>query len=220
MGKVHSIFGVTGKLGEYVFYRLNGKEIVRRAATKKKGPKTSAQQTVVEHNTEFGKASAAGKFLRIALAEECGRLHDPYLYQRVSKLMLSLKSCDPAPNGQRTAAGGLATPEGRYLLAGFNFHQKQVNFSKLLQALRIEGQLNLNFSPARKLPETIIELQLSFDTGKFRRHVHPFPENHERGTLMLKKQFRNKKGFTDLLLISGDGGLQGVAVTDNHSENG
>ncbi|MBU4539195.1 MAG: hypothetical protein L6264_04995 [Weeksellaceae bacterium] len=220
MGKVHSIFGVTGKLGEYVFYRLNGKEIVRRAAAKKKGPKTPAQQTVVKQNTEFGKASAAGKFLRTALAEECAKLNDRYLYQRISKLMLSLKSFDPAPNGQRTVTGGLATPEGQHVLACFNFHKKHADFSKLLQAVRSEGQLHLSFSLSGNPAETIIELQLDFHSGKFRRHVHTFREGYERGKLMLKKQFRSKKGFTDLLLISGDGYLQGVVVGENHPENG
>lgn len=220
MGKVHSIFGITGKVGEYVFYTLNGKEVVRRVPKKKKGPKTQAQQTVVRQNTEFGKASAAGKFLRIALAEECGKLNDRYLYQRVSKLMMSLKSFDPAPNGLRTPAGGLGTPEGQHCLAGFSFHKKHADFTKLLEAVHREGQLHLSFSPIGKPAENIIELQIDFHTGKFRRHEHTLPEIDKHGKLTLKKQFRTKKVFTALLLTSGEGFLQGVVINENHPEKG
>ena len=104
MGKVNSIFKVSGKLGDYVFYELNGKQVVRKAAGKKRGPKSEAQKKNEVQNTEFAKASSAGKFLRAGLAEECRRMNDRYLYRKVNKLMLELKAADGAEKGQRTPA--------------------------------------------------------------------------------------------------------------------
>ncbi|WP_133440389.1 hypothetical protein [Chryseobacterium salivictor] len=139
MGKVHSLFEISGKVGDYVFYELNGQQVIRKAPSKKKGPKTEAQKSVALQNTEFGKASSAGKMLRVALAEECSRLHDRYLYQRVSKLMLRLKSCDGAPVGSRTVQGGLTTGEGQAALANFHFQKVQKNFPQLLNAVYRQG---------------------------------------------------------------------------------
>ena len=42
MGKVHSLFAMSGKIGDYVFYELNGQQIMRKKPAKKKGPKTQA----------------------------------------------------------------------------------------------------------------------------------------------------------------------------------
>lgn len=214
MGKVHSIFGINGKLGDYVFYELNGQPVVRKVAEKKKNPKTEAQKIVLQQNTEFGKASAAGKALRIALATECEHLTDRYLYQRVSQLMLKLKSCDTTPHGLRTVAGGLTTKEGQYLLSSFNFHTKQKNFPQLLSAERRGGHLFLTISSDNAMNARIVELQINFETGKFRWQVHVLPETEKEDVFILKKQFRQKKGFTDIVMISGEGFLQGVVVKE------
>lgn len=212
MGKVHSLFGMSGKIGDYVFYELNGQQIMRKKPAKKKGPKTQAQKEVLLQNTEFGIASTAGKTLRLALAEECTRFHDPYLYQRVSRLMLHIKSCDPAPNGLRTVSGGLATDAGQELFARFHFQKKQKDFPHLRDTHFEKGQLHCDLSLPTNYPFTLIELQINFEKGQFRRAEHLITDAKNNEILIVKKTLRAKKGFVDFLMIAGEGFLQGVVV--------
>lgn len=213
MGKVHSILRLSGKVGDYVYYTLNGKKVVRKAAKKRRGPKTEGEKARALQNAEFGKASVAGKALRTALAEECRGLNDRSLYRRVNRLMPQLRSCDPAAAGSRTAARGLATAAGQELLACFLFHKKRVNFPQVLNATRQGGTLTVQHMAAESVPATLLEVQINFENGAFRRHEHPFPQGLPDGAVTVKRKFRSKKGFTDLLLISGKGFLQGVVIT-------
>ena len=212
MGKVHSLFGMSGKIGDYVFYELNGQQIMRKKPAKKKGPKTQAQKEALLQNTEFGRASTAGKTLRLALAEECNRLYDPYLYQRVSRLMLHIKSCDPAPNGLRTVSGGLATDAGQELFARFHFQKKQKDFPHLRDTHFEKGQLHCDLSLPTNHPFTLIELQINFEKSLFRRAEHVITDAKNNETLIVKKALRAKKGFVDFLMISGVSFLQGMVV--------
>ena len=212
MGKVHSLFGMSGKIGDYVFYELNGQQIMRKKPTKKKGPKTQAQKEVLLQNTEFGRASTAGKTLRLALSEECNRFHDPYLYQRVSRLMLHIKSCDPAPVGLRTVSGGLGTDAGQELFARFHFQKKQKDFPHLRDTHFEKGQLHFDLSLPTNHPFTLIELQINFEKSLFRRAEQVITDAKNNEILIVKKALRAKKGFVDFLMISGDGFLQGVVV--------
>ena len=215
MGKVNSIFKVNGKLGDYVFYQLNGKPVVRRLAAKKRGPKSEAQKKNEVQNTEFARASSAGKFLRVALAEECRRMNDRYLYQRVNKLMLELKTADRAEKGLRSPGGGLCTAEGRALMRDFRFPKKYGHFPKLNSAVRQEGKAMLHLSPSRMAVEGITELQINLENGDSRKHVHAAPELSSQNRMELQLNYRRKKGYTELLLIWGEGFLQGVVVTED-----
>ncbi|MBW8362132.1 MAG: hypothetical protein K0M56_08110 [Kaistella sp.] len=212
MGKVKAIFKLSGKVGDYVFYKMNGKQVVRKAAAKKKGPKTAAQENSAHLPSEFGEASTDGKTLRTALAEECSGLKDRQLYYRVAKLMVALKSEDPAPKSERTAAGGMATAAGREIFSSFSFQKKPENFPRLFGAERQNCGISLQLSAAGTSKIAITEVQIHFKTKKFRRQVHPLPVPNASGDLVLSKTFRPKKGFTELLMISGDGFLQGVVV--------
>ena len=214
MGKVHSLFNMSGSIGDYVFYELNGQQIMRKKPAKKKGPKTQAQEKVMLQNTEFGHASSAGKTLRLALAEECKSFPDPYLYQRVSRLMLLIKSCDPASVGLRTVSGGLATDAGQALFSRFHFHKKQKDFPSLRDIYLEKGQLHCDLSLPKNHPFTLIELQINFEKGHFRRteQVITNAKNNER--LIVKKALRSKKGFVDFLMITGADFLQGGVVVD------
>ena len=214
MGKVNSIFKVNGKLGDHVFYQLNGKPVVRRLAAKKRGPKSEAQKKSEVQNKEFAKASSAGKFLRAALDEECRRVNDRYLYQRVNKLMLDLKAADGAEQGLRTPGGGLHTEQGRTIFRDFRFYKKYGHFPKLNSAVRQAGTAMLHLSPSRTAVEGITELQINLENGDSRKHVHAAPELSSQNIMELPLHFRRKKGYTELLLIWGEGFLQGVVLTE------
>ena len=214
MGKVNSVFKVSGKLGDHVFYQLNGKQVVRKLAGKKRGPKSEAQKKNKVLNTEFAKASSAGKFLRTALAEECSRMNDRYLYRKVNKLMLELKAADGAEKGQRTPGGGLVTPEGRAILRDFRFHKKYGHFPKLNSAAREKGKAVLHLSPSRQPVEGVTELQINLENGDYRSHVHGTPEVSAQNLAEVSLHFRRRKGYLDLLFIWGEGFLQGVVVAE------
>ena len=210
MGKASSLIRFNGKIGDLVFYKLNGKQVVRRI-----GKRTSAEIPPAQKRTanEFGQASAAGKTLRSALAEECSGTGDRHLYQRVTQLMLQIKACDRSSNELRSVAAGLRTEEGRILLRNFRFHKKNSvpeapTLVKIQEAeeglLDIQGQYSAT-------PTELIELQINFSTGAFRRQVHLWPAATESRTL-LKKRYCSRAGFTDLLFVSGPGYLQGAVV--------
>ncbi|MCQ4035179.1 hypothetical protein [Kaistella montana] len=214
MGKVTSIKKFKGKVGNEVYYLLNGQKIVRQVASKRKGPKTQAQKNNELNNTEFAKAASAGKNLRNALAEECERMNDRYLYQRVNKLMLDLKACDVAEKGLKTPIGGLETPQGQAILRDFTFHKKYGSFPKLNSAIRQEGNAALHLSPGRSKILGITELQVNLENGDSRKHLHPAPIESPKNIVELKLNFRRKKGYTELLFIWGEKFLQGVVVAD------
>lgn len=214
MGKARSIFEISGKVGDFVFYTLHGKQVVRSVPAKKNNVSKQLNPIVAAQNTEFGKASAANKFLRHALAEECKKLSDRYLYQRISKLMLTLKSFDHSPKGFRTVAGGLSTEAGQRFLSGYNFHKKGGNFPQILHAERHGGALQLEIFSDAIGACTITELQIDFENGKFRRHDHVLPEIGLEDLIIVKKQFRSKKGFSDLVFVSGERFLQGCLVVE------
>ncbi|ACU06706.1 hypothetical protein FIC_00232 [Flavobacteriaceae bacterium 3519-10] len=212
MAKVHPIIKVEGKIGDRIYYTLNGKPVARRIAKKRRGPKTKGEQKKALFASEFGKASAAGRVLREALGEIYTRLNDRYLYQRINKIMALLRSADVSEPGFRTVAGGLATDEGQKLLADFDFHQKAVVFPRILTANTVPGKLQLHFSDDTTKPVTVLELQINFDNRAYRSHEHAFPKGVQAGPVTLKKRFRRKKGFTDLVFISGPGFLQAVGL--------
>lgn len=162
MATYHSIFEISGKLGDEVFYLLNGKRVVRKIGKRKKDDKSEGLQKVVKQNTEFGKASAAGKFFRQSMKEELDCLNDRYLYQKINKLMLNIKNCDLAVAGEKTVKGGLGTPEGATLLADFNFIRSKKAFPKLLFVKTLKTGLRANLSSVPVCDCQLIELQINF----------------------------------------------------------
>ena len=207
MGTYHSIFKLSGKVGDQVFYMLNGKPVVRRLPKKKKGAKSSARQEVAKTNSEFGKASAAGKILRTALAEEFGALNDRLLYQNINRLMLALKACDGAQPGEKTVQGGVVTAEGAALLADFTFIKTRADVPQLKSAVVGRNGVRVELCNRNSAGCSLTELQINFDNGKFRKHTVLFPDDR---VWTFRKKFRRKKGFITLFFLHGNGGLSGV----------
>lgn len=215
MAKVTSLIDLNGKVGNYVYYKLRGKKVVRTISTKKKDPDKPASLILVQQNMEFGKASSANKLLRTAMIEEFNKLHVQYLNEHLSKLMMKLKSFDSAPSGSRTVAGGLTTENGQNFLRSFNFHKKSGHFPRILKAANYNGVLHLDLSTTENTDVSFTELQIDFENETFRRHVHVMPETGQQGKVILEKQFKFKKGFTDLVFIHGKKFLQGCSVIES-----
>lgn|SRR5690606_27732316 len=213
MGKLHSIFKINGKVGDFVYYTLNGKPVVRKAAGKRKGPKSKNDQARTLNSIEFGKASVAGKILRQALTEDVLKLNDRYLYQRVNRLVMQLRILDSRAPGNRTVAGGLLTKEGEAIMAAFEFHKKPVDFPKLRSATHQGSTLRIVVAVVSNKPSELLEVQVNFDKGLFRKHYHSFPNGLSERIVDLKRKFRSRKGYTDFVIVSGKGFLQGVVLT-------
>ena len=201
-----------GKLGDYVYYVVNGKQLKRRVAAPRRGPKTEGMKRNALFSTEFGKAVAAGKWLRTALEPECTRLQYRDLYQRVTALMVKLKTCHESSEGSRTCTGGLATANGKMILQNFTFHPAKVRYPKLLRAVREGSKMAVQIKPYRRSGLLLTELQINLATGAFRRHEYNLPASGTENPLVIKKNYRSKKGYTELLFISGPDFLQGIVV--------
>ncbi|WP_304344847.1 hypothetical protein [Chryseobacterium koreense] len=211
MGSFDSFLGITGKVGDCVFYTLNGKPVVRRVQKKKKGAKSAAQIAAQKKNTEFGKASAAGKYLRRALQHECETLRDVFLYQRINQLLLRIKNLDPAPDGEKTVKGGLSTTQGAELLLGFRFRKNKKYSKEIMFSPSANGEIAIIGANPTEVPFQIIELQINFKNGQFRRETAP-AESSETDAVCWKRIFRRKKDYSHFLFVFGEQAFQGMVL--------
>ena len=200
-----------GKLGDYVYYVRNGKQLRRSLPTPHKGPKKEGMKRNALHATEFGTAALTSKHLRKALEQECTNLGERYLSQQVNALLFQVKNCDPAPIGSRTPVGGLETPEGKALFNRFTFHQHRRKFPKLLSAVLQGTEMEVIMNSSRA-EVSLTELQINLITGDFRRHDYHLTPAEQKKPVIIKRKFRAKKGYTCLVLAAGKDSLQGVVV--------
>ncbi len=124
MAKYKTPIEINGTLGDLVYYTLNGVNVVRR----KSGFNTQSYQqkesyeAVRQNSSEFGHCSKAGKTLREALKEYLSHANDKYLYQKVARLMTTLKDLDQTQGkGKRRVYNGITTQMGKAALRKFQF---------------------------------------------------------------------------------------------------
>jgi hypothetical protein len=100
---------ISGSIGNYVYYKLNGKQCVRRKPGKRpESFKTSPSFDRVRKNmVEFGKAIRAAALLKNALGIGKSYCLDPQYFGRLSATMLKvLKSDTINPHGARSIMDG------------------------------------------------------------------------------------------------------------------
>lgn len=205
MGTYNSIFKINGKIGDYVFYTLNGRPVVRRVAAKKKGAKSKAQQENSKKNDEFAAVSTAGKHFRTAMAEAYTSIGDRYLYQRLNSLFLHIKNCDAGTAGARTVAGGLQTTEGQKLFENFRYLKGKSTDAVHISPMREPGHLSLTSSG--KIPDRLeaLELQVDLCTGKCRTATHPLLFESPKSPARTGRLYRRKKGYMHFVLLTRNG---------------
>src|SRR5690606_35351011 len=108
------------------------------------------------------------------------------------------------------------TDDGQALLAGFHFHKKYAAFPKILSAQRKGTHLRIKVSEVSHRPTEVLEVQINFEKRVFRKHQHSCPDGIAEREVIFKRQFRSRKGFTDLVMISGDGFLQGAVILESN----
>jgi hypothetical protein len=125
MAKANGIIKIEGSVEDLTFYRQDGKNFVRkRGGVSKERIDTEANFVRTrENNAEFGHSGSSGKLLTLALGSLAFKAKDSRLSSRLLRTMSRIKNLDAvSKRGERKVSIGLATPEGKMELKGFNFN--------------------------------------------------------------------------------------------------
>lgn len=136
MAKVNGIIKIEGTLDDLTFYKGKEGYLVRRkgGVDKRRIENDPAFARTRENGTEFGHCATSGKILRRAVTPLLKKAKDNTVVGRLVKTMSTVKNTDVTSiRGQRKVKVGLATPEGKALLKGFDFNSK-ANLSSVLLA--------------------------------------------------------------------------------------
>jgi hypothetical protein len=126
MARQSGILKIKGTIGGMTFYKtsLDG-DLVREkgGVDGQRIANDPAFARTRENGAEFGTAGGAGKLLRDVLRTLLLSAADSRVTSRVTQLMSDIAKLDLiSPRGERHPSVGLATPEGKALLKGFNFN--------------------------------------------------------------------------------------------------
>lgn len=125
MAKASGIIKIEGTVEDLTFYKKDGKNFVRKKGGVPKERIASEPNFVRtrENNAEFGHSGNSGKILRLALGSLVFKAKDSKLSSRLLRTMSRIKNLDSvSARGLRRVALGLATPEGKLELKGFDFN--------------------------------------------------------------------------------------------------
>lgn len=212
MATVKSIFNIRGGLGDYVFYTLNGKQVARRKPAKKRDRKSETYAKVQVLNSEFAHVASCSKLIREALQPECAQLNNPALHSALMKTLLTIKNNDAAEKGFRTVVGGLSAEASCKIFREFRFQKHRKARPMLVSAKRKGSDIQLDFSRTVSEKTSLIELQLNFETGKFRRAEHAVEQPAGKNSMVLKRSLRSKKGFREFWFLSGEDFMNGAVI--------
>jgi hypothetical protein len=166
--------GISGKVGDLIFYKRMGTECVRRKPQYAPDSLSTASR---QSANEFGKASKAGKLLRNALEGVLPLSHDGKMVNRLNKALFSAIQMDEAHSrGERNI-----TPHAlQTVLKDFRFNTNAHSYISSIQTTHLsDGQIQLTlpdqWQNQLKRPKgfTHIQLQIAaigidFNAGKVR----------------------------------------------------
>jgi hypothetical protein len=118
MARQNGPLQLTGSLGNLSFYhdKQHGYLVREKGGSNKLSARTR------ENAHELGEASRTGKLIRRAVRFGLGYTGDSTANQRLNSVLAKILRLDTVhPRGERTAATGVQTPEGRELLRAFVF---------------------------------------------------------------------------------------------------
>lgn len=127
MAKSKGIIKIEGTVEDLTFYKQEGEYYVRKKGgiDKKRIAKDPNFIRTRENNSEFGGAGKSGKLLRTALGTMVFKAKDSRLASRLLQTMSRVKGFDTvSARGKRNVAAGIATPEGKQALKGFDFNNR------------------------------------------------------------------------------------------------
>ena len=163
MATLKGLIKIEGTLDGLTFYKgKNGYFIRTKGGISKNRIKNDpAFIRTRENANEFGLAATAGKILRHSLATLLHKTQDPTLPSRLMRKLMLIKNHDTtSPRGQRSAAVGLTTSEGKVLLQNFNCNENAI----LDQVLRADYTVNTTTGEI-SIPDFIPGTQLNAPPG-------------------------------------------------------
>jgi hypothetical protein len=142
MAEQKGILKIEGTMGNMTFYKKDGVYLVKEkssVSTDKIANDPNYERTR-ENNAEFGLAGSTGKFLKDALRSLMLDASDTYVTSRVTQMMMAELGLDTtSARGDRQPSIGLATPDGKALLNGFNFNANSVLSGVLFKAFAVDA---------------------------------------------------------------------------------
>lgn len=172
MAKLKSFIKIEGTLDDLTFYKGRAGYLVKTkggvSANRIKNDPSFARTR--ENGTEFGHAATSGKQLRRAILDLITDAKDDLVTPRLTQTMARVQKTDTtSPRGDRTVAIGLATPEGKAELNGFNFNLNAILSSVLLSDYTLDtatGEVSIaNFVPAQNLSSPEGATHVSLEAG-------------------------------------------------------
>jgi len=158
MATYKSLVEIKGKVGDLVFYNLNGIPVVRRkSGFSKEGFENNPNyKKVRENSSEFGHCSKSGKLLRNTIESYTGDYEDKYLYQKFAKVMTQIKDFDTSSEkGKRRIEIGIQNSQALKLLTDFRFGKFETVSDKITCG---NAMFTKNVTLAKKLPVNKAEL--------------------------------------------------------------
>lgn len=136
MARTSGIIKIEGTIEDLTFYKKDGQNFVRKKGGIPKDRILNDPNFVRtrENGSEFAHSASAGKVLRTAVGSLVFKAKDSKLSSRLLQTMSKIKNLDTtSARGLRQVANGVATPEGKLALKGFDFnnraHLKSVLFA-------------------------------------------------------------------------------------------
>ncbi len=125
MAKANGIIKIEGTVEDLTFYKKDGINYVRRKGGIPKERIANDPNFIRtrENNTEFGHSGTSGKILRQALGSLVFKAKDSKLTSRLVQVLSRVKNMDTvSARGMRRVGIGMATPDGKQALRGFDFN--------------------------------------------------------------------------------------------------
>ena len=125
MAKASGIIKIEGTVEDLTFYKKDGKNFVRKKGgiAKERIANDANFVRTRENNNEFAHSGSSGKVLRLAMGSLVFKAKDSKLSSRLLQTMSRIKNMDStSARGERNVATGIATPEGKLQLKGFDFN--------------------------------------------------------------------------------------------------
>ncbi|KQC33023.1 hypothetical protein AAU57_06580 [Nonlabens sp. YIK11] len=150
MAKQKSLLKVEGTLDGMTFYKTGDGYLVRTkgGVSKSRIDNDPAFARTRENGREFGHTAQSGKVLRNAIRPMLLQAKDKRVSSRMVKIMSQIKNQDQTNmRGYRNVATGIATPEGKLALQGFDFNNQAVLGSILYAPYELDsvtGTLQIN----------------------------------------------------------------------------
>lgn len=130
MAKLKGILKIEGTLGDITFYKNKDGEYIAKTksgVSKKRIEKDPAFARTRENGSEFGNVAHSGKLIRLGSSVLINKAKESTLNNRLVQLLTKVKNLDVVSiRGLRQVAIGLATPEGKAFLKGYDFNSKSV----------------------------------------------------------------------------------------------